>query len=488
MSDHGLTLPNSGASGEQNKFRYRREARSKSENTSPIEYGAILNDASELSATPIKTHTRSSARGDALVEFFRSELASARAEGRPVNVGAARHSMGGQAIPRNGTAITVEGSWIELDRTNGTYRVSGGARWADVISALDGHGFSPAVMQSNNDFGVAATFSVNAHGWPVPFGPMGSTVRSFRMVLPDGELITASREENADLFSLSMGGYGLIGLIVDLEIDVVANQRLAPGFTVLPADEFPEAFLAAVHDPNKPMVYARMNVDCARMFDEALLVSYSPVKDQSDLPPALGSGTVSPLASLIYRGQVGRESVKRLRWQLERGLGPMIARNCTRNTLLNGPVATLRERNPKRVDLLHEYFLPAPAFGEFVKACRDTIPSAAVELLNITLRYVDGDPVSVLAHSPSPRIAAVMSFNQQKNANGETDHVHMTQALIDKVLELGGSYYLPYRPHARLDQFALAYPRAGEFAAAKQAIDPHLILRNNLWDQYLRKF
>jgi FAD/FMN-containing dehydrogenase len=54
-------------------------------------------------------------------------------------------------------------AWIELDREAGTFRVAAGARWRQVIAALDLAGFSPAVMQSNHDFGVAATLSVNAH-------------------------------------------------------------------------------------------------------------------------------------------------------------------------------------------------------------------------------------------------------------------------------------------------------------------------------------
>jgi len=447
--------------------------------------GLSLNDASELSATPIHAHVRPAASGDALIEAFRAELAAARAEGRPVNVGAARHSMGGQAIPRDGTAITVDDAWLEPDTAAGIYRVNGGARWSDVIAALDPLGFSPAVMQSNHDFGVAATFSVNAHGWPVPFGPMGATVRSLRMVLPNGDLVTASRQENADLFALAMGGYGLIGLIVDLEVDMVPNQRLAPRFAAMPAATFPATFAEAVADPTKPMVYGRLNVDRARLFNEALLVSYSPTEDQSDLPAATGSGTMAHLASRLYRGQVGREGMKRWRWWIESGLAPRLAGESTRNSLMNEPVVTLDDRNPGRVDILHEYFVPLDAFGGFLQACRDVIPDAFVEFLNVTLRYVDVDPVSVLAHSPTPRIAAVMSFTQEKTARAEADHARMTRALIDRVLEIGGSYYLPYRPHARIDQFTTAYPRASEFAAAKREIDPGLTLRNNLWDSYL---
>ena len=65
-------------------------------------------------------------------------------------------------------------SWLEADTARKVYRVAAGTRWSTVIAKLDAIGFSPAVMQSNNDFGVASTFSVNAHGWPVPFSGGGT--------------------------------------------------------------------------------------------------------------------------------------------------------------------------------------------------------------------------------------------------------------------------------------------------------------------------
>ena len=39
--------------------------------------------------------------------------------------------------------------------------------------------------------------------------------------------------------------------------------------------------------------------------------------------------------------------------------------------------------------------------------------------------------------------------------------------------------------HATIGQLSGAYPRAEEFAKAKRELDPDLVLRNNLWDQYL---
>ena len=169
-----------------------------------------LNDASLLSATPVHKHvTLTQDAGDALVTALRREMDAAKAAGRPVNVSAARHSMGGQSLPRGGHAITFDNAMVEPDVAKGTYRVHAGARWHQVIAALDPIGYSPKVMQSNNDFGVAATFCVNAHGWPAPLGPMGATVRSIDLLTPDGSLVTCSREQEAELFYQTMGGYGL---------------------------------------------------------------------------------------------------------------------------------------------------------------------------------------------------------------------------------------------------------------------------------------
>ena len=106
-------------------------------------------------------------------------------------------------------------------------------------------------------------------------------------------------------------------------------------------------------------------------------------------------------------------------------------------------------------------------------------------MLNVTIRYVAADADSWLAHSPTPRLAAVMSFSQEMSARAEADMARMTRQLIDGIAAISGSYYLPYRPHATVAQFARVYPRAAEFAAAKRALDPSLTLRNALWDTYL---
>ena len=446
-----------------------------------------LNDASLLSETPIAKHVilpdNPSGR---MIEKVRNEIDQARADGRPFNIGAARHSMGGHAIPRDGTALTYDNGLVEPDRDKMTYRVHAGARWSDVIAQLDLIGMSPKVMQSNNDFGVASTFCVNAHGWPVAWGPMGQSVRQIYMLRPDSELLRVSRDEFADLFYLTMGGYGLTGAILELEIEMVPNVRLTPRFQRMPSRDFAPFFVGAIEAGDVNMAYGRLNVDRARFFEEALMVTYRESEDQEDLPPATGSGFMSKAAARIFRAQLMNETIKDVRWGFEAGLAPRIgAGDVTRNTLLNEPVKTLDDGNPTRTDILHEYFVPPERFGDFVTACQDVIPASYQEMLNITLRYVKADRESVLAYAPGNRIACVMLFSQEMTQRAEADHRRMTQELIERVLDIGGTYYLPYRPHATGTQLERGYPRAREFVERKLELDPSRTFRNGFWDRYL---
>jgi FAD/FMN-containing dehydrogenase len=448
----------------------------------------VMNDASRLNPTPVFKHiVRTVERRDELIATLRAELKEAVAAKRPVAVGAARHSMGGQSLPRDGTAITLDGRHLEPDTAARTYRVDAGTRWSDVIATLDKLGFSPVVMQSNNDFGVASTFCVNAHGWPVPHGPFGSTVRSLRMLVADGSLVTCSREENAELFAHAMGGYGLFGVILDLDVEMTPNLLLAPTATTMPAERFGHAFIDAVtRDPAVGMAYGRLSLMRQRFFEEALLTVYRPIASAPAVLPAAQHGSaMTPVINDVYRAQIGYEMIKAVRWQMETKLNPAISSGSyTRNTLMNEPVSNLANTDTRRTDILHEYFVPPERFEDFLRVCRDIIPRAKSEFINVTLRYVAADPVSCLAYAPSPRIAAVMSFSQEISTDGEVDMMVTTERLIDAILSIGGTFYLPYRLHARRDQVERSYPNAAAFAVTKRRYDPGLLFRNAMWTAY----
>jgi FAD/FMN-containing dehydrogenase len=449
----------------------------------------VLNDASKLSATPVFSHWIANKEPEAeWIARLRREMVEAKGARRPLAVSAARHSMGGQSLPRNGHAITLDINRCEPDRANKLFRVNGGIRWYQAIEHLNPIGFSPAVMQSNSDFGVAATFSVSAHGWPVPYGPFGSTVQSIRLMLADGTIVTCSRNENAELFSAAMGGYGLVGIILDMDCEMVENRMLQPTFEVMPAEAFADRFTGAINSGKSiSMAYGRLNVAREEFFREALLVTYKPQSIQPAASPAInrGGGIMSGILRDVYRAQIGSEPAKRMRWFAERSVAPSLGAGFgSRNNLMDEPVRNLEGHDPTRTDILHEYFVAPDRFGDFLKVCREVIPKSHLEFLNVTLRYVKKDETSLLAYAKTDRIAAVMSFSQRMNGEDEAEMMRVTEALIERISDIGGSFYLPYRLHARRDQVLKIYPNAAQFVRLKKHYDPDLVFRNALWDTY----
>lgn len=446
----------------------------------------VLDDASGVSATKVRRHWRPRADEQDLLERMRRELKAAAAEGRPVCIGGARHSMGGQSLVADGVAITLDRGRCDPDVASATYRAAAGARWRDVIAALDPVGFVPKVMQSNNDFTLGGAYSVNVHGWAVPQGPMGSTVQSVTIMLPSGDLTRCSRTSEPALFGLAMGGYGAFGVILELEVEMTRNVRLAPGFSRMTASEIGPAFAKAVRGPGVAMAYGRLSVGPDDFLQDAQLVVYRELAGKPDSTlSASPPGLVEDLTRRIYRAQIGSSAAKDFRWYAETQIGPRLQDSpTTRGRLINTSVNELAERDRRRTDILHEYFLPPGRLAGFLADCRRIIPKHGLELLNVTLRFVGADADSVMAFAPTDRVAAVMSFTQPKTAEADAGRIASTQALIDAALAHGGSFYLPYRLHARPDQLRRAYPRLDEFVDAKRRHDPQGLFRSTMWDRY----
>ena len=194
------------------------------------------------------------------------------AENRRVSIAGARHSMGGHTIYPDGIVIDMlPWNHMELDEGRNILNVQAGAIWKDIIKYLDERGRSVAVMQSNNSFSVGGSISVNCHGWQYGRPPIASTVESFRLMLADGTIVRCSRTENQELFSLALGGYGLFGVILDVELRVVPNERYRLEQYVVPVDQSLATFDEKIKDQTGvQMVYARLSILPGRLFEEII--------------------------------------------------------------------------------------------------------------------------------------------------------------------------------------------------------------------------
>ena len=67
---------------------------------------------------------------------------------------------------------------------------------------------------------IGGALSCNAHGRGLTLKPIIEQVRAFELLGPDGTMRRCSRSENAELFGLAIGGYGLFGFITRVELQL----------------------------------------------------------------------------------------------------------------------------------------------------------------------------------------------------------------------------------------------------------------------------
>lgn len=134
--------------------------------------------------------------------------------------------------------------------------------------------------------------------------------------------------------------------------------------------------------------------------------------------------------------------------------------------------------------VLQEYFVPPDRFDDFVPRMRDASRHHDVNVINLSIRHASPDPGSLLAWARTEVFAFVVYFKQGTDESSQRQIGAWTQELIEAALDAGGSYYLPYQLQATKEQFRRAYPRAAEFFALKQQLDPTNKFRNRLLDVY----
>jgi FAD/FMN-containing dehydrogenase len=199
----------------------------------------VLNDIhSRLNATEVSGVVRPRD-----VAELRAAVGSAIAGGWRVSVSGGRHAMGGQQLGAGTLNLDMTGltDVRAFDAERGLLTIGAGADWPAIIAASDraqiGDDHPPAdrraarwgirQKQTGADrLTLGGAIAANAHGRGLLMQPIGSDIEDLEVVTVDGrggtQLVRCSRGENAELFSLVIGGYGLLGIVT------AATLRLGP--------------------------------------------------------------------------------------------------------------------------------------------------------------------------------------------------------------------------------------------------------------------
>jgi FAD/FMN-containing dehydrogenase len=446
-----------------------------------------INDASRLDETSVAKIWKIPADEKAAESQLAGLLQFARTNHLKVSIAGARHSMGGHVIYPDGIVIDMlPFNRMELDGTNLVLHVQAGARWSEVIPFLNKHGLSVEVMQSNDDFSIGGSLSVNCHGWQFNRPPIDCTVQSFRLMLADGTIVKCSRTENQELFSLVLGGYGLFGIILDADLRVVPNEKFAIERLIVPASDYIKTLAKKTSGTNDiAMVYGRLRVTADDFLQEGIINIFHRVPSANLLVTPLGQSKSRELPRVIFRGGVNDDYGKELRWNAEKYFSPVLSGDIfERNAILYEASDWFSDHSTNRTDILVECFVPPKQFDPFLAELRKIIPKNQADLLNVTVRDINRDDDSYLRYADKNMISLVMLFSQTRDAAGEEKMSKLTQEIVAAALRHDGRYYLPYRLHAKAEQFNEAYPQAKKFFELKRKYDPDELFQNEFYLKY----
>ncbi len=318
----------------------------------------------------------------------------AERNGLKVSMAGVRHSMGGHAFDDNALVLDMlKFNKVTVNEAAMTMTVQPGATWHDIQNVLHPK-FAVKAMQSTDIFSVGGSISVNAHGMDHQAGSVAGSIKALRVMLADRSIVTCSHSENADLFRHVVGGYGLFGVVLSAELEIVPNVVYETAREIIKSEEFPAFFAEKLEkEPNIGLFYGHLSTAPGNFLEDMIVYRYDKVADAppADMP-ALGApgavGIKRIIINLAKKGGLFQE----LKWFTEKTLEPEFE-SCTvprtaamaegeaclvsRNDPMHDSVPYLFNDLPAETDILHEYFIPRAAYNDFIAGAREILGQSA---------------------------------------------------------------------------------------------------------------
>ena len=418
-------------------------------------------------------------------EDIANAIAMAKKENKKISIAGSQHTMGGHTFALDNVILKMHRfNKINYSFITERLTVQSGATWDQIQDYLNSFNRSVMVMQSDTIFSVGGSLSANVHGWQVGRPPIASTVYQFRLMLATGQVVTCSREENPTLFRACLGGYGLFGVILEVELYTCTNELLGKNSIYFPSKQYAKKYEQLVtQNPQVQLAYGRLSIADDQLLQEASLnIHYVLEKSVSEVKP-LSQEKLVGFKRHIFRISEQSEGGKRLRWSVEKALSKIFDKKYeTRNNVMHPDIHVLWPAHTDRRDILQEYFIPKERFNAFIKILKAQVQKHKMNLLNVTIREVQKDQDTLLAYARKDVFAFVLFFSQGIKKEDEKNMQVFTQDIINDVLKLGGNFYLPYRLHYTLDQFRQGYPMFRDFIELKKKYDPDEMFSSQFWD------
>lgn len=429
------------------------------------------------------------------------ELASiVGASERPISIGGGRHAMGGQQFGEGTTHLDVREMRrvVEMDAERGLVRAQGGVQWPELIAEI--RRLNPpgqaqwGIRQKQtgaSDLTLGGALSANAHGRGLTMPPIVGDVESFTLVGPDGGVRACSRTEDAELFALAIGGYGLFGVIGEVTLRLSPRRKVQRVVDVVMLDEIMPRLDEEIA---RGTIYGdfQFSIDheSPDFLRKGVFSRYRPVDDATPIPDGQRKFTPELWMKLLRLARTDKSAAFREYASYYRSTAGQVYYTDTHqlSTYVPGYQDMLQDlpEEAQGSEIITEVYVPRDRLVAFLGAAGEALRGASSPVTYGTVRLIEPDRETFLPWARGAFACIVFNLLTPHTPAGVARSAAGFRALIDTALGLGGSYFLTYHAFATRDQLLAAHPRVEAFVARKREHDPGGRFQSEWWRGLVR--
>jgi FAD/FMN-containing dehydrogenase len=461
--------------------------------------GVLVNDVhSKLNETSVRRVERPSS-----VENLRAIIRNAAREEGHLSVSGGRHAMGGQQFGSGTVLLDMRkmNRVLSFKPDGGFVEVEAGIQWPALIDFLVGaqgsetRAWGIAQKQTGADrFSIGGALAANIHGRGLTMRPFIQDIASFVLIDGDGNSHPCSPTENADLFALAVGGYGLFGVVASVTLRLTRREKLRRHVEIERIDGVMANFDAKIADG---FTYGDFQFSTDETSEgylrEGVMSCYRPVDPDTPVPEGQKRLSLEDWARLMTLAHTDRRKAFELYSAFYLGTSGQVYWSDTHQLSeyiddYHVDLDRLLGAAVPGSEMITEVYVPREHLASFMERVRQDFLDHRIAFIYGTVRLIEKDDRSFMPWAKQAFACVIFNLHVDHSAEGLSKAAEDFRRLIDRAIEWNGSYFPTYHRWARRDQVLHCYPELPEFLRRKRLYDPEERFQSDWYRHYRDMF
>jgi FAD/FMN-containing dehydrogenase len=435
------------------------------------------------------------------VHEVRAAIERLRQRGQAMAVSGGRHAMGSQQFAAQATLLDTRrlDGVLDFNSDTGLIEVEAGMKWPELVNFLmaaqRGSAMPWAIAQKQTGadrFTLGGSLSANIHGRGLAMRPIIADVESFTLIDAQAVCKRCSRTENAQLFALAIGGYGLFGVIASVTLRLTRRRKTERVVELLDIEQLMAAFeqriAAGFSYGDFQFAIDETSPDFMRM---GVFACYRPIDDDRVIAASQHSLAPDDWQHLVTLAHTDKSAAFKQYSEFYLSTTGQHYWSDTQQLSVylddyHTTLDTVLGHHGREV--ITEIYVPRVRLVDFMCAARDEFRNSQANLIYGTVRLIERDDESFLPWAKDNYACIIFNLHTPHSAQGQQLGATVFRRLIDMAIARGGSYYLTYHKFATKLQVMACYPQFREFLAWKKFYDPDECFQSDWYRHYRRLF